>query len=124
MTGTIGTGASTCRFDRRSPWRSAAEILAALVLVVAIVFAGGSIGISLESPIHWLPGSAAAAAADCQPPSGWQSTKAVSVPGVPSDFDLTSFDGTTIRIHWFPDPSANGGAATDGTHGSRLGTVR
>ena len=32
------------------------------------------------------------------------------MPGVPSDFDLTSFDGTTIRIHWFPDPSADGGA--------------
>ena len=32
------------------------------------------------------------------------------MPGVPSDFDLTSFDGTTIRIHWFPDPSADGRA--------------
>jgi ABC-2 type transport system ATP-binding protein len=110
VTGTIGTGASTCLVARRSTWRSAAEIVAALALVVAIVFAGGSTGISLESPIHWLRGSAAVAAADCQPPSGWQSTKAVSVPGVASDFDLTSFDGTTIRIHWFPDPSADGGA--------------
>ena len=32
------------------------------------------------------------------------------MPGVPSDFDLTSFDGTIIRIHWFPDPSADGRA--------------
>jgi ABC-2 type transport system ATP-binding protein len=32
----------------------------------------------------------------------------VAVPGVPSDFDLTSFDGTVIRVHWFPDPSAHG----------------
>jgi ABC-2 type transport system ATP-binding protein len=30
------------------------------------------------------------------------------VAGTPSDFDLTSFDGTKIRIHWFPDPSADG----------------
>ena len=30
------------------------------------------------------------------------------MPGVASDFDLTSFDGTVIRIHWFPDPSAHG----------------
>jgi len=30
------------------------------------------------------------------------------VSGVPSDLDLTSFDGTTIRIHWFPDPLAEG----------------
>ena len=28
--------------------------------------------------------------------------------GIPSDFDLTSFDGTKIRIHWFPDSSASG----------------
>ena len=27
---------------------------------------------------------------------------AVPVPGVPSDWDVTSFDGTTIRAHWFP----------------------
>jgi ABC-2 type transport system ATP-binding protein len=31
------------------------------------------------------------------------------VPGVPSDDDLTSFDGTAIRIHWFPDPLASSG---------------
>ena len=29
--------------------------------------------------------------------------------GIPSDDDLTSFDGTTIRIHWFPDPLGPGG---------------
>ena len=34
--------------------------------------------------------------------------KAAPVPGVPTDFELTSFDGTKIRIHWFPDPSADG----------------
>ena len=27
------------------------------------------------------------------------------VPGTTTDHDLTSFDGTTIRIHWFPDTS-------------------
>jgi ABC-2 type transport system ATP-binding protein len=27
--------------------------------------------------------------------------------GVPSDFDLTSFDGTRIRIHWFPASSTD-----------------
>jgi ABC-2 type transport system ATP-binding protein len=32
----------------------------------------------------------------------------VAVPGVLSDFDLTSLDGTIIRIHWFPNPSADG----------------
>src|SRR5690606_39799821 len=28
--------------------------------------------------------------------------EAKPVKGSKSDFDLTSFDGTTIRIHWFP----------------------
>jgi ABC-2 type transport system ATP-binding protein len=79
------------------------------VLTLALVVAGGAAGSSLSGPARWLSGSAAAAAEGCQPPGGWQSTKAVAVPGIPSDFDLTSFDGTTIRIHWFPDPSADGG---------------
>ncbi|MEZ5143149.1 MAG: alpha/beta fold hydrolase [Acidimicrobiales bacterium] len=33
--------------------------------------------------------------------------KAVWVTGSSSDRDLTSFDGTTIRIHWFPKPDAS-----------------
>jgi ABC-2 type transport system ATP-binding protein len=28
--------------------------------------------------------------------------RATPVPGVPSDWDVTSFDGTVIRAHWFP----------------------
>ncbi|MGZ4704338.1 MAG: CocE/NonD family hydrolase [Acidimicrobiales bacterium] len=35
---------------------------------------------------------------------------AAPVPGVPSDWDVTSFDGTTIRAHWFPEASATGTA--------------
>ena len=31
---------------------------------------------------------------------------ATPVAGTPSDFDMTSFDGTKIRIHWFPAPGA------------------
>ena len=26
----------------------------------------------------------------------------------PSDYDVTSFDGTRIRVHWFPNPEATG----------------
>lgn len=44
----------------------------------------------------------------CQAPGGWRSTTATPVAGTPTDFELTSFDGTKIRIHWFPDPSADG----------------
>jgi ABC-2 type transport system ATP-binding protein len=38
----------------------------------------------------------------------------VPVPGSTIDYNLTSFDGTVIRLHWFPDPAA---------HGRRLPTV-
>ena len=80
-------------------------VVAALTLVVIV--AGGAACSSLSVPIRWLRVAPAAAAEGCQPPRGWESTGAVAVPGVPSDFDLTSFDGTIIRIHWFPDPSAD-----------------
>jgi ABC-2 type transport system ATP-binding protein len=80
--------------------------VAALTLVVIV--AGGAACSPLSVPIRWLRVAPAAAAEGCQPPNGWQSTGAVAVPGVPSDFDLTSFDGTIIRVHWFPDPSADG----------------
>ena len=54
--------------------------------------------------------ASAASSGTCQAPSTWRSTKATPVSGIPSDFDVTSFDGTKIRIHWFPDPSAGGRA--------------
>ena len=46
--------------------------------------------------------------APCGPPVNWRSTSAMPVSGVSSDFELMSFDGTKIRIHWFPAPSADG----------------
>ncbi len=104
MTGTIGVGEPKRRFTRRPSRRPVAGVGAALTLVVIV--AAGAVCSSLSVPIDWLRVSSAAAAGGCQPPTGWQSTKAVAVPGVPSDFDLMSFDGTIIRIHWFPDPSA------------------
>jgi ABC-2 type transport system ATP-binding protein len=81
------------------------RILAPATLAVALFAVGANAvtGSSLPAPIRSLSGSSAAAAESCQPPTGWQSTTAAAVPGIPSDYDLTSFDGTTIRIHWFPD---------------------
>jgi ABC-2 type transport system ATP-binding protein len=78
-------------------------MVVAVAVALLVVGADAVTGSSLPAPIHSLSGSSAAAAESCQPPTGWQSTKAVAVPGIPSDYDLTSFDGTTIRIHWFPD---------------------
>jgi ABC-2 type transport system ATP-binding protein len=89
-------------------WRGLAL---AVVVALFVVGANAMSGSSLPTPIRALSGSPAAAAESCQPPTGWQSTKAAPVPGIPSDYDLTSFDGTTIRIHWFPDPLGPGGRA-------------
>ena len=33
--------------------------------------------------------------------------KSVSIGGSASEFDVTSFDGTQIRAHWFPNPAAS-----------------
>ena len=52
--------------------------------------------------------AATTASATCRPPANWQATRAVPVGASTTDRDLTSFDGTKIRIHWFPDPSGTG----------------
>ncbi len=110
MTGTREPRRLRQRDDRWSWCRSVGMVVAAFALVLGLAY--GASGFSRGAPMLGLRGSpaAAAAAAGCHPPSGWQSTKAAAVPGISSDFDLTSFDGTTIRMHWFPDPSAGGQA--------------
>ena len=98
MTGAISEATRRHRFVS---WRAPAisAVASALFMVGACALSGSS----LPARLRALSDSPAAAAQNCQPPTGWQSTKATPVPGVPSDYDLTSFDGTTIRIHWFPD---------------------
>lgn len=108
MTKTIGAGRPKKRFAQGRCRCPAAGFVATLAL--AAIVAGGAAFSSLSVPISWFRVSPATAAGGCQPPSAWSSTKAVAVHGVRSDFNLTSFDGTIIRIHWFPDPSADGRA--------------
>jgi ABC-2 type transport system ATP-binding protein len=103
MTGAISPGM------RRRPFFWRALAVAAVAAALLAVSADAAPGSSLPAPLRALSSSPAAAAESCQPPSGWKSTKAAPVPGIPSDYDLTSFDGTTIRIHWFPDPLSPGG---------------
>jgi ABC-2 type transport system ATP-binding protein len=103
MTGAISPGM------RRRPFFWRALAVAAVAAALLAVGADAAPGSSLPAPLRALSSSPAAAAESCQPPSGWKSTKAAPVPGIPSDYDLTSFDGTTIRIHWFPDPLSPGG---------------
>jgi ABC-2 type transport system ATP-binding protein len=102
VTGAISAGMRRRRFVS---WR--ALTVAAIAVALFTVGANAAPGSSLPG----LSDSQSAAAENCQPPTGWQSTKATPVSGIPSDYDLTSFDGTTIRIHWFPDPFGPGGHA-------------
>lgn len=53
--------------------------------------------------------SAATTGRSCRVPAGATSVTATPVPGVASDWDLRSFDGTVIRLHWFPAPGAGPG---------------
>ncbi len=48
------------------------------------------------------PATVASARPPCHQPGATRPVVTQAVPGVPSDRDMTSFDGTTIRLHWFP----------------------
>jgi ABC-2 type transport system ATP-binding protein len=101
--GETAANAPKAASEQRGPIRCA--LLASVALTLAATgLAACSSSNSSASP------TTSAASGTCQPPSHWRSTTATPVSGTPSDFDLTSFDGTTIRIHWFPDPSADGQA--------------
>ncbi|HMJ77680.1 MAG TPA: CocE/NonD family hydrolase [Iamia sp.] len=47
----------------------------------------------------------------CDQGATTEEVEAVPVEGTPSDWDVTSFDGTTIRAHWFPVPEQAGADA-------------
>ncbi|QYG92006.1 peptidase S15 [Iamia sp. SCSIO 61187] len=47
---------------------------------------------------------AATTEAACDQGATMDEVEAAPVAGVDSDIDVTSFDGTTIRAHWFPNP--------------------
>ena len=103
------------------PAARGAAVLAAAALVVSACSssdagsggAGGSSG-SAGSTGSAPAGSVVEAAAPgsrppCEPPST-DAVSTVPVEGTPSDLDLTSFDGTTIRVHWFPIEGAGSAA--------------
>jgi ABC-2 type transport system ATP-binding protein len=80
------------------------------VLGLVLVLGGSALMLASPQIASGATATVAASSTSCQPPPTWRDTKATAVSGTPSDFDLTSFDGTKIRIHWFPDPSAAGHA--------------
>lgn len=77
----------------------------AAVVVVALAIAAGCTSSNSEtatsSTISASASTADWAATPCTRPVA-ATPKVAAVPGVKSDWDLTSFDGTTIRLHWFP----------------------
>ncbi len=52
-------------------------------------------------------GSTSTAPRECESPAS-DPVMATAVANSTSDYELTSFDGTTIRVHWFPVESADG----------------
>ncbi len=85
-------------------------VLASAALTLAASSLAGCASSSTSASPTTSATTSATSSGSCQPPNDWTSTKATPVSGIPSDFGLTSFDGTKIRIHWFPDPSADGHA--------------
>ncbi len=100
----------------RSPRRFVAAVAAAGMLFAGCSSGGSGSAASTtaapdtgtveDSGIAW-PGPADWEPAACDE-HGDGEPDAAPVDGVDSDFDLTSFDGTRIRIHWFPNPDADG----------------
>jgi ABC-2 type transport system ATP-binding protein len=83
---------------------------AVAAVVVALLLAGCA-GTTTTTPTaattNGRDTATTATATACAPPSA-APPATTPVDGVASDFDLTSFDGTRIRVHWFPNPSASG----------------
>ncbi|HEY4948647.1 MAG TPA: CocE/NonD family hydrolase, partial [Acidimicrobiales bacterium] len=81
--------------------------LALVALVAAVALAGCSSSTSQGSGSD-PPSAAASTASACRRPLPPHPVVATPVAGVPSDRDITSFDGTLIRAHWFPVELAGG----------------
>jgi ABC-2 type transport system ATP-binding protein len=95
---TGGIPSRTRKTPRRASPRRGGAALAGLLLAGAVVT--GSSAVSAD------PAAGAATAKAWRVPACHRPiaspVQAVPVPGVPSDWTITSFDGTKIRAHWFP----------------------
>jgi ABC-2 type transport system ATP-binding protein len=82
-----------------------------LVSALVVVLAACSSSAKASSPTTSAPAAsssvpATTAPTPCVPPASNPKITATRVAGVASDWTLTSFDKTAIRIHWFPLPGA------------------
>ncbi len=85
--------------------RSRKRRLVVLAVVLAAVLSGCTTSDPATAPTA---PTAAPMARTCHPPDSGRPVAATPVVGTPSDWDITSFDGTTIRAHWFPVSPAGG----------------
>lgn len=96
--------------------RQTSRVLATAVLAVAVVAATAACS-AADGARSATPSTAAARRSTttvpppCRPDVPTQ-VSAAPVPGSTSDVDVTSFDGTRIRAHWFPVGTAVGPAPT------------
>lgn len=95
-------------FAARATAARAAGLLCAAVLLAAAACSGSGD----DSPPEGAGEAGAAGGAGgrpaCHRPAE-PAPEAAEVPGAPSDRDVTSFDGTRIRAHWFPLEGATAG---------------
>ena len=90
--------------------RGAIGTLAAPLALVAVLLAGWSVSAGADSSSSSTGSAPTTGSTTChRPHSG--APAATPVPSVPSDWDITSFDGTRIRAHWFPLPRSGGATA-------------
>jgi ABC-2 type transport system ATP-binding protein len=94
-----------------APWR---RTTATVLVTVALVAACSSSDDDAGSSGSAADGASPAATADtwhrptCEVPEAASAEVAATpVPGVATDVDVTSFDGTVIRAHWFPVAGAS-----------------
>ncbi len=98
---TRGEGVNGDPRGRVGPGRVRRTYLVALAVLAGAALAACSA--SSSAPASGQQGAASATTpASCHPPNATQPVVAKPVPGTPSDWNVTSFDGTIIRAHWFP----------------------
>ncbi|HEV3130506.1 MAG TPA: CocE/NonD family hydrolase [Acidimicrobiales bacterium] len=91
--------------------RRAGSSLAAMTMLLALALSACSSSTGQATASTRASGGQALTSTSCHPPPSSGSVVATPVAGTPSDWNITSFDGTTIRAHWFPVGVAEGKTA-------------
>jgi ABC-2 type transport system ATP-binding protein len=87
------------RGERRRRRSSVVTLVVLALVAVSLPVAA----VTVAAPVA----AASSTTTTCRVPPGAATATATPVPGSSSDWNLRSFDGTTIRMHWFPRPGAS-----------------